>query len=71
MLKNLTIIGLFGLYDYKLDFQSKSGTPTFITGPNGYGKTTVLNIIDSLYRADYQQQMQQEIMPYHDSGHSP
>ena len=54
MLKNLTIIGLFGLYDYKLDFQTKSGTPTFITGPNGYGKTTVLNIIDSLYRADFE-----------------
>lgn len=54
MLKSFTIIGLFGLYDYKLNFQTKSGAPTFITGPNGYGKTTVLNIIDSLYRADFE-----------------
>lgn len=53
MLKNLTILGLFDLYDYKLDFQTTSDIPTFITGPNGYGKTTILNIIDSLYRADY------------------
>lgn len=54
MLKNLTIFGLFDLYDYKFDFHTTTETPTFITGPNGYGKTTVLNIIDSLYRADFE-----------------
>lgn len=54
MLKNLTILNLFYLYDYKLDFQSNNCVPTFITGPNGYGKTTVLNIIDSLFRADFE-----------------
>lgn len=53
MLKSLTILNLFYLYDYKLDFQPDNNVPTFITGPNGYGKTTVLKIIDSLYKSDY------------------
>lgn len=53
MLKNITILNLFYLYDYKLDFNPGNNLPSFITGPNGYGKTTILNILDSLYRADY------------------
>lgn len=53
MLKNITIINLFYLYDYKLDLSTGNNVPTFITGPNGYGKTTILKILDSLYRADY------------------
>lgn len=54
MLKELVIIKLFGLYDYKLTFQTQNNIPTFITGPNGYGKTTILNIIDRLYRSDFE-----------------
>ena len=31
MLKELVIIKLFGLYDYKLTFQTQNNIPTFIT----------------------------------------
>ena len=49
MLKNLEIKGLFGFYDYSLDFENDAGhNIKFITGPNGYGKTTVLNLIYAL-----------------------
>lgn len=52
MLKEILILRLFGLYDYKLEFNNNR--ITFITGPNGYGKTTILNIVDSLFRSDYE-----------------
>lgn len=51
MLKSFYIKSLFGLYTYKLDLESESGGNSikFITGPNGYGKTTILNILEALY----------------------
>lgn len=49
MLKAINIKGLFGLYSYFLDFTNSEGTTLkFITGPNGYGKTTILSFINSL-----------------------
>ena len=40
---------LFGLYDYKLDlFYDSEDKLTIVTGPNGYGKTTILTIINKL-----------------------
>lgn len=40
---------LFGLYDYKLDlFYDSEDKLTILTGPNGYGKTTILTIINKL-----------------------
>ncbi|MBU3836989.1 MAG: AAA family ATPase [Candidatus Phocaeicola faecigallinarum] len=40
---------LFGLYDYKLDFNYENDDKlTILTGPNGYGKTTILTIINKL-----------------------
>lgn len=40
---------LFGLYDYNIDFFHNDGDKlTILTGPNGYGKTTILTIINKL-----------------------
>lgn len=51
MLKELKVTRLFGLYDYDLDFSNQDGTPIkFITGPNGYGKTTILRLIHQLFQ---------------------
>lgn len=39
---------LFGLYNYCLDFRCKEDDFFVLTSPNGYGKTTLLRIINSL-----------------------
>lgn len=50
MLQSLKIKGLFGLYSYDLKFRvCDKDSITFITGPNGYGKTTILSLIHALY----------------------
>ena len=46
MLKGLKIKGLFNRFNY--DIKLKSGGITIITGPNGYGKSTILRIINSV-----------------------
>ena len=40
--------GLFGRFDYNIEFK-KDGL-TIITGPNGFGKSTILNCIYQLYK---------------------
>lgn len=50
MFNGMKITKLFGTFDYDISF--KSGGVTIITGPNGYGKSTILKIIDALYRGD-------------------
>lgn len=47
MIKSLEIKGLYYLYNYKLDNLDRDQV-RIITGPNGYGKTTLLNIIFNL-----------------------
>lgn len=50
MLKSIYIESLFGLYTYQLDIMPDGSEPIrFITGPNGYGKTTILRILHSIY----------------------
>ena len=44
----LKVNGLFGLYDYDIDFARHGDDFTILTSPNGYGKTTLLRIINSL-----------------------
>lgn len=51
MIKEISVDCLFGLYTYRLDFANDLHIK-FITGPNGYGKTTVLSFIDSIIRKD-------------------
>lgn len=54
MLTRLKINGLFKLYSYDLSFQAEEDDCiTILTGPNGYGKTTLLNLINALYNTDY------------------
>ncbi len=49
MLKKIDVTSLFGLYSYDLDFNDiENQSVKFITGPNGYGKTTILTLIHSL-----------------------
>lgn len=53
MLKKLEIRGLYGLYNYSLDFtQGEDKRLKIITGPNGYGKTTVMQLIYALFCKD-------------------
>jgi predicted ATP-binding protein involved in virulence len=47
-LQTIEIQKLFGQFDYKIELSETDGI-TILTGPNGYGKTTVLNIIHSLF----------------------
>lgn len=54
MLTRLVIDKLFGVYSYDLNFEcEKDSCITILTGPNGFGKTTVLNLINALYHKDY------------------
>jgi len=46
MLTSIKIEKLFDIFDYNIEFK-KEGI-TILTGPNGYGKTTVLKILDAL-----------------------
>lgn len=50
MLKSFKIYGLYGLFSYELSF--KKGV-FIISGPNGFGKTTILRCIDSIYSGDF------------------
>ena len=53
MLNKLEIEGLYGLYNYSLDFtKGEDERLKIITGPNGYGKTTVLQLIYALFCKD-------------------
>lgn len=46
MLRSLHIVSLFGIYTYTIDLTDAQGKALkFITSPNGYGKTTLLNLI--------------------------
>ena len=49
--KSIVLNNLHGLYSYNIEIPEKQ--PVFvITGPNGYGKTTILAILYHLYRGD-------------------
>ena len=47
-LTNIKITRLFGLFDYDIDLNRENDL-TIFTGPNGYGKTTILNIIYNMF----------------------
>lgn len=50
MLTNFKISKLFGLYDYDLVFSnSEEDKIRFITATNGYGKSTILRLIDAVF----------------------
>lgn len=43
-LSSLSVKKLFGTFDYQIDFEKKDGF-TILTAPNGFGKSTILQII--------------------------
>ena len=47
-LTKIEIKGLFDLFDYEIPLTNEENL-LIITGPNGFGKTMILNIIDSLF----------------------
>jgi len=57
-LKRIFVTRLFGRFDYNIDFtesgRAESGI-TIITAPNGYGKSTLLRLIDDFFRGNYRQ----------------
>jgi ABC-type Mn2+/Zn2+ transport system ATPase subunit len=57
-LRKVFVGGLFGRFDYSIDFSEngrrESGI-TIITAPNGYGKSTLLRLIDDLVGGRYAQ----------------
>lgn len=50
MIKTLTIKNLFGQFNYCIEFKPQG--ITIITGPNGYGKSTILQIIEAVVEKD-------------------
>ncbi|OOM74466.1 vitamin B12 import ATP-binding protein BtuD [Clostridium puniceum] len=45
MIRGINVLELFGRFDYNINFEKGV---TIITGPNGYGKSTILKIIEAL-----------------------
>ena len=52
MLESITIKKLFGLFDYHIKFDTVENI-TILTGPNGYGKTTILNVIYHFFNQQF------------------
>lgn len=50
MIRNIKIDNLFGRFDYKIS--TKAEGITIITGPNGFGKSTILRIINALSKGN-------------------
>lgn len=55
MLTRINIRNLFNIYNYDIDLTNADGsTIKFITAPNGYGKTTILDFIDASMRQSFE-----------------
>ena len=52
MIQRIRVTKLFGLYDYDIKFKEEPPVK-LLTGPNGYGKTTLLMAVDHLYKGDF------------------
>lgn len=54
MLSSIIVRGLFNLYDYDIALTNTSGEKMkFITAPNGYGKTTILDFVYGVMNSKY------------------
>ncbi len=51
-LKSLTVKNLFGRFDHCIEFPDSSDI-LIVTAPNGYGKTVLLRIIDSIFNRKF------------------
>lgn len=52
MITRLLIKGLYDLYDYNIDLQ-KYHPVLVLTGPNGFGKTTILKIVHNVLNCNF------------------
>ena len=50
MLNKIVFEKLFGVFDYEINL--KEGGVTILTGPNGFGKSTILKSINAFYMFD-------------------
>lgn len=54
MLERITVKGLLHQFNYELNLTNENGPSVkYITGPNGFGKTTILKLVVALYGADW------------------
>jgi ABC-type lipoprotein export system ATPase subunit len=53
-LTSISISGLFGQFDYEIPLKAKDGV-TIIHAPNGYGKTTILKLLDALFNLRFEE----------------
>lgn len=53
MLRRITVKKLYNLYDYDIDMGLGNGPIHFITAPNGYGKTTILEMVNAVLTSQY------------------
>lgn len=51
-IKNISIVDLFGIFDHEISLNEKDRI-TIIHGPNGYGKTILLTMVDALFKRHY------------------
>lgn len=52
-IKRLNIIKLYNQFSYDINFLEDNHLLSILTGPNGYGKTTVLQIIDNISKGNF------------------
>lgn len=50
--KSVKIEGLFEIFNYDIQYPNDENV-LILTGPNGYGKTQVLNILSSLFERNF------------------
>jgi predicted ATP-binding protein involved in virulence len=55
---------LFGQFDYRIDFSDLSNNVKIITAPNGYGKSTILKIIDNFINQKFDQLLNYEFASF-------
>lgn len=53
MIESVKIKGLFGLYHYDIVVKRNDDKIHFLTAPNGYGKTTILDMVASVVRGEF------------------
>ncbi|WP_065725193.1 AAA family ATPase [Acinetobacter baumannii] len=52
-IKKLYINGMFGDFNYNLNFEDIKDNVIILTAPNGYGKSTILKIIDDFFNMKF------------------
>lgn len=52
-IQKIDIVQLFGRFDYSIDLSNPVNGITILTAPNGYGKSTILKILQSFASGDY------------------